>query len=1128
MSAPLTVERFATHAACILVFTASVLSAQFRGAIQGTVIDITGAAVPRAKVTITNNETQRAQNTVSSGEGFYHLAGLAPGTYTISASANGFKTETVKNVVLAGEQTQGINLSLEPGIITESVNITDTIAPALQTENANVSSELDTEAVRVLPQIGRDPYNLVRLAPGVFGDASRSGTGQSNPLPNTTGPGGSNFSIFQTENQVQVVANGQRLSQNNFEIDGVSVNSQTWGGAAVVTPNQESIKTMYVSSENYNAEFGRNSGAQVAVVSQNGTNQFHGSGVFKYNDPIFNAYNRYGGSNGAPPVRVNDYLRQFAASIGGPIRKDKLFFFFSYEGLRDHNTDYQTSWVETPQFRQQVTAARPGSVAAQILQNPGIAPRVTAVLNTPCPSGFAPGTCQQVAGGLDILSLAGARGVYQPINSGNGLDGIPDIMFAQIADPNAIDGNQYNGRIDFNPTSKDTVTFSTYFTHLYTLTADPASGARPLGDIPNAPLNSAMTLTYNHTLSAKLLNEARLNFTRFGDNQLSQTQNVDFGIPRLEVQGLPLPDRIRFGPPQGDTTPANFAENTYEFRDNVSNVVGSHAFKFGVEARYEQNNDNLAGGARPLYVFNGLLNLANDTPTFEQINANPLTGAPAPSQRYFRTGDFALFAQDEWKLRPGLTFTLGLRWEYFSPLSEKNGQLSNLQFASPYSLVGAKVVPVRQLTNPDYDNFAPRLGFAYNPQSFKNFVMRGGFGMYYTRVPDVLYENTRGNPPFFARYGICCGDQNNPYAGGQILYALGTNNSINSYPVNPLLATGLNPATNTPNGIASEVWGTQSNFPTGYAYIYSYDLQYNLPFQAVADLGYQGSTDHHLIRIVNQQFLYPSPSPTPFTAVYFPQPDVNSNYNGLNLRVARNFTSGFGLEAKYTWSKSIDEGSYEGPGAVTNQTYPQDLHSERGPSDFDVTHLITISGQYEAPWYKNQEGFLGKLLGGFQLAGIYTWHTGFPYTVKIGQSVETPGGPTLGPIRPTAYYGGAGMGTSDDCFITNCNFPKGGAAYFNVTAAGPPGIGRNSFRGPSYANADASIIKQTKLGSYLHLGENAVVDVRANIFNVFNTRNLAPFNFFDPGIFADSPQFGYSTQPALAGRVVEFQVRLSF
>src|SRR5215831_17446505 len=341
--------RGARFCVCLFLIATNSVWAQFRGAIQGTVQDNSGADIPNAKVTLTNKETQRKLSATTSAEGFYRFNGLAPGTYSVEASANGMRTGIVDGVSLAAEATTGIDIVLQPGAITETVAVTTAVTPALQTETANVSTELNAAAVNGLPQVGRDPYELLRLAPGVFGDNARSGTGGSVALPNATGPGGSNTSIFQTENQIAIIANGQRTSQNNFQIDGVSANSLTWGGAAVLTPSLESVKSMRIASSDYSAEAGRNSGAQIEIVSQNGTNDFHGSGVFTYDDPVFNAYNKFGGPSGAPPIRVNNFLRQFAGSLGGPVIKNKLFFFFSYEGLRQTSTSYQTSYVETPQ-----------------------------------------------------------------------------------------------------------------------------------------------------------------------------------------------------------------------------------------------------------------------------------------------------------------------------------------------------------------------------------------------------------------------------------------------------------------------------------------------------------------------------------------------------------------------------------------------------------------------------------------------------------------------------------------------------------------------------------------------------------------------------------------------------------
>src|SRR2546423_251537 len=561
--------------ALLLLLASLTASAQFKASIQGTWTYNPGAVVSGATVTFTNLETNKAQTTTTTDNGFYRVTGLPPGRYTVTAELAGFKKAVIENVTVAAEEPRGVDLKLEAGQVTEAVTVTAgaEVAP-LQTENADVTRGITRQEILRIPQVGRDPYELIRLTPGVFGDGARSGSGGSVGLPNTTGPGGSSNSIFQTENQVPISANGQRLSANNFMIDGVSVNSQTWGGAAVITPNQESVKEIQVSSSTYSAEEGRNSGAQIKVVSQNGTNELHGSAFFKYDSPKLNAFNRWNGPDNAPRVRVNELFRQFGGSVGGPV--------------------------------------------------------------------------------------------------------IKDILFAQLAAPGQVHGDQYNFRFDYNLGASDTFALSTYITHFSGLTSDPAGRSRPIGDINSNRTNPAITMTWIHTLKPTMLNEVRFNFARFGYNEIKDNPNANFGIPRIEGEGLPF-DRIRFGAPRGEATPGVFAENTFNFRDTLSNIVGRHAMKYGLDIRWEQSNNNLAGGARPLYSFSGLWNLANDTPIFESINADPRTGLPADPPRYFRTQDYAGLVQDDFKFRPNLTLHLGLRYEYFTPLPEKNGTLSNLQ-----------------------------------------------------------------------------------------------------------------------------------------------------------------------------------------------------------------------------------------------------------------------------------------------------------------------------------------------------------------------------------------------------------------------------------------------------------------
>src|SRR5437763_132896 len=363
----------------VTFFALGLARAQYNAAIQGTVTDSSGAAVSGVTLTVTNHDTGTSQQVTTSAEGFYRVSALPPGKYTVTAAFSGFKEATIKDVNVRAEVVQGVNITLQPGEVRETVTVSAEAAPQITTENATLSGTITQQEIHDLPQYGRDPYELVRLTPGVFGDGSRQANGNSNLLPNTAGPGGSNSSVFQTENMVQISSAGQRISDNNFTLDGVSANSLSWGGAAVVSPNQESVQEIQVVTNGYEAQYGRNSGATVQVISKTGTNKLHGSGFFKYDDPGLNAFNKFNGVNGAsnnPTVRVPDATRQFGGSVGGPIKKDKLFFFFSYEGLRDNKSDVANEYVFTPQFVQSVTAQRPGGVTAQIFQNKGFQPRV--------------------------------------------------------------------------------------------------------------------------------------------------------------------------------------------------------------------------------------------------------------------------------------------------------------------------------------------------------------------------------------------------------------------------------------------------------------------------------------------------------------------------------------------------------------------------------------------------------------------------------------------------------------------------------------------------------------------------------------------------------------------------------
>ncbi len=378
----------------LVMLLSTAAPAQYGAGLQGTVQDKSGAVVANATVTATENGTGVDHTTTTNSSGFYRISELPPGTYTVTVQAQGFKKSSNPGVEVQAELLRGLDVALELGQAQETVNVTET-TEVLKTEDATISGTLTAQEVESLPALNRDPYELLRLAPGIFGDGARFGDGRSAGFPNgagavsgSAGPGGSNTAIFQIENQQPISAMGQRITSNDYLVDGVSVNSLEWGGAAVITPSIESVQEQTVLSNDYDASDGRSSGAHIKTVTKSGTNALHGGGLFLYHDPNFNAYNKFSGySTGTgftPPVRDDDNIRQFAGTIGGPIIKDKLFFFFNYEGARASNTTFENNWVETPQYDALLIADRPGTPVATILQSSGIVPRVTQVLPTTC------------------------------------------------------------------------------------------------------------------------------------------------------------------------------------------------------------------------------------------------------------------------------------------------------------------------------------------------------------------------------------------------------------------------------------------------------------------------------------------------------------------------------------------------------------------------------------------------------------------------------------------------------------------------------------------------------------------------------------------------------------------------
>nr|HQU91737.1 carboxypeptidase regulatory-like domain-containing protein [Pyrinomonadaceae bacterium] len=678
-------------ATSLLLAFAMVASAQFRAGIQGVVSDANGAGVPGATVTLINKGTNQTQSTVTSGEGFYRFSALSPGTYSVSVEKDNFSKTVIDDVKVDAEATKGQDVVLQPGSISEVVTVQAEGAP-LQTEDASIRRTVTTQEIQRLPQIGRDPYELIRLSPGIVGLGARNGDGNSVGLPNTSGPGGSNSSIFQTENQVPISANGQRVSSNNYQVDGVSVNSQSWGGAAIITPSQEIVKEIQVVTSTYSAEDGRNAGASIKTITQNGTNDWHGSLFYKLNDPSLNAFNRMPsrinniGVEG--PKRVQRKFSSYGGSIGGQLPffnfgeggpffnagKDRSWFFFAYEGVRESSNNKYYSWYETSEFRNAILTQRAGTVTAAIIGAPGgepraekVAPRLNAQNRWACGpndsvllNNF---TANAVGGGIDFGSLQGAYGNYALNNTaGSGLDGVPDVNCGYFDNVRSNKGQQFFGRVDFQLTEDARLAVTGTVTPFRSggMTSD--SQSRPQADFFSDRMNFATAIIFNQTLSANWLHEARFSYSGWGFDETEQSGDQNFGIPRIEVEQI-WGGRLRWGAPQ----PGTFKDRQYDLRYALTKIAGNHVLKFGAQYNRDVNAGGRINLARPLFGFVRPWNFANGTPINEVIGADP-QGNPRADDTIFHTTGLALFVQDDWKARRNLTLNLGLRWEYLGPI----------------------------------------------------------------------------------------------------------------------------------------------------------------------------------------------------------------------------------------------------------------------------------------------------------------------------------------------------------------------------------------------------------------------------------------------------------------------------
>ncbi len=1163
------------------------IHAQFRASIQGAVTDPTGAAIPGATLTLTDTATNKVLTATANGDGVYNFNALPPDDFTLNATAQGFQAKTISHLHIIPEQPNSVNVQLELGQATTEITVSGDTVSAVDTSTANIGATISSNDIQHMPSFNRDVFTLTQLAPGVVSDGAQAASGGVYAAPGNQGPGGTgNGGAAPTENRPQANANGGQNQTNGITIDGISTVSAVWGGATIITPTEDSIDNVRIVTNNYDAENGRFAGAQTMVTSKSGTNQLHGSAFIAIHRPGLNAYQpavrTSNGTRVGAPQRDTARYNQYGGSLGGPLWRDKLFAFFAYEATPNSSTTTSTGWYETSAFR---SAAPSGSIAAQFLNFPGSAPSGTIVtsgetcatvgLNEDPTKG--PVNCRTIAGqGLDIGSPLKtglgkqdltATGTAANPGVGGGLDGVADVAFYLTSVPTTSYYRQYNGRLDANVTQNDHLSFAIYWVPQGSTFYN--GGARAYNLFHHDQINEALSVIWNHTFSSSFLNEARANAAGWRWNEIASNPQQPVGLPQ---------DNITFFGPGSGATINQFGTSlgsilnqwTYGYKDVATKIVGPHTIKFGVDFT-NLHYDNPPTG-RPSYNFYNIWDFLNDAPSVENGGFNSVTGLPGGNRSDERENLFGAFVQDGWKVRPNLTLNAGIRYSYFGALHAKQNNLPSARFgsgAAAYS--GLTIATNRPLWIPQKGNFGPQLGFNWSPGNFNNkLVVRGGYGLNFQDEEIAISANSGNNPPTQNYVNYAFVSPSNPGTnGGNIIYGISSSpTSLNGFAANPHAITTYNsnglPTAGNANVIL--LGNGAGSLPTIYLQHFSLDTEYQVNRELVASAGYEGSLGRHLINHENPNapgIVAGVPLNSLVTGGDFWTNEGSSNNNALLLELKHPFVHQFSADAQFQWAKSMDtDGSgpyYEDPYFPLNAAYSY------GPSDFNVGKSFKLFGLWQPVIFHGGAGWAEKIAGNWSLSGIFQWHTGFPYspTYGIGQSIYcTQCG--YSNLRPY-YLGGANNSHSNDAFINATNFAgvssnvqqttatingsantvvaysnkffavpnfasaitaASGTGFPNGNAALPPlpGLDRNAFVGPNYRDVDASLAKGFGVPNNRILGENARLEIRADIFNLFNILNLDPQRVTNN---VNAGNFGQD-QVALGGRTITFQARFSF
>jgi hypothetical protein len=1077
---------------CIAIFIMSQLTT---GRITGSVTDQSGAAVPGATVTLKNTDTGVSRTTLSQENGKYEASSVPAGSYEISASLSGFQTVVHKGIGLAVGQNAVVDFALQVGQVSDSVTVTGDTAQ-IETTTATVSNLVDEKKVNDLPLNGRDLTQLSFLQPGVI--KSPAGAGAFSGL-------GDKLSVA-----------GSRGNQNIYLLDGVS-NSDLSGNAQSASgqlAGAETIKEFQIITNNYSAEYRSQAGAIVSAVTKSGTNTLHGSLYeFLRNDALDAAKWEENKGGGKAPFHRN----QFGGSLGGPIIKDKTFFFGSYEGLR------QTQGTNT-QARVPDMNARNGIL-------PGVAP--ITVSNAVRP----------------YLALYPVPGQGNVIVSEPGRKADGTVLLAANARVPTNDDFAL-GRIDHNFSNGKLGTIS----GTYNYDNGESSSETPpgvLGDLLAQGFSSrkhVVSVNQTSIFSPTLLNDVKVGYSFTNPVQDIPLVNRDFSNLAFRP-GRNLLGEIVVSPLTTigyRVNKSDYQQKLWSFMDGFSITHGAHTFKMGAHLeRYSYQQISCSRGCNGSYTFSNLAQFLQAQP--QQLDVQ-LPGAENPD-RHMHQILFGSYFQDNWNVSPSLTLNLGIRHEFVTVPTEESGLIAAMKTpfdAGMYlSKEAQKLYPTfptlgtvdQFYTNATLKSFSPRFGFAFAPGA-KKFSVRGGFGMFYEHP--MLYNmrtNIQEMPPFAQIGSILATDA----------AAAGTPLTFPRAIDNPAIANLLKGG-----GLTARVINYEQK--PAYIYRWSLTLQRELGTGWAVIGGYTGSRALHLWQQsepnVNRWVGWPNNVPTEqkvfplrtspqfggrinpvFSEIRYQSPNANSYHNDVALGLQKRLNQGFVMQAAYTLSKTVDDGSgvtSTGDNFVQGQRgdYTWDMKLKRGLASFDVRHSFTTNFSYNIPSFKAENGWMGEVVNGWQLNGILSISSGYPFSIEEIRTAQVNAIGNRDNLRPSLIPGGNNNPINKgnpDAYVDASQFVLAPVGMFG-------NLGRNTVISPGLFEFDGSLFKN------FALAENHKLQFRAEFFNLFNHPNFgAPVGNNGPNnallVNSDgtpNANFGQISYTRTSARQIQLALRYTF